>query len=889
MRRYRLWMVWTLVCALVGGLAGMPAAHAEQAAVKATLKNGLQVVIVRNTLAPAVSTVVNYRVGADETPAGFPGTAHALEHMMFRGSPGLTAAQLADIGSILGGNFNANTQQTVTQYLYTVPAADLDVALRIEATRMRALTVSAGDWQQERGAIIQEVAQDLSSPLYVLSTRLRQAMFRGTPYARDALGTKASFLKTTSAQLKRFHGRWYAPNNAILVVVGDVDPDAALAQVRARFEAIPARKLPPRPRIDLQPVEPQSLALDSDLPYALQVIALRMPGYDDPDYAAAEVLADVLKSRRGALYALVPEGKALGTDFMFDGMPKAGMAYAVAAFPAGGDAKALESEMRRILADIATNGVSADLVAAAKLQERRSAEVQKNSISGLAMVWSEAVAIRGLQSPDDDLKRIERVQVADVNRVARRYLDLDRSVTAVLTPRNSGKAVQAQGYGGQEHITLSEVKPTTLPAWARPAIERLSVPETKVNPVVSKLANGITLIVQPVDVSDSVSVLGHIKNRPELQVPPGKEGLNDVVEELFSYGTRDLDRLALQSAYDAIGAEGRAGREFAVETLTEHFEQAVALLAQNELQPSFPEQAFEVVRKQVADTVASRLESPSYLRERALLAAVFPPGDPTLREALPGTVQSITLDDVRSYYRAAFRPDLTTIVVIGKVTPERARAVIEKHFGRWSATGPRPQTDLPPVPLSTATAIAVPDASRVQDRVTLAQTMGLTRQHPDYYALQLGNTVLGGSFYSTRLTRDIRMAAGLVYGIDSALQMSKTRGLYLVQYACDPENVSKVYNMVRRELEQMQTTPVTDGELKRAQALLLHRIPLEEASVSDIAQRIVQRTVLDLPLDESARAARRYLELGAPDVRAAYAKWLRPAEFARVSQGPAPQ
>ena len=106
---------------------------------RATLTNGLQVIIVRNTLAPVVTTMVNYRVGSDEAPAGFPGMAHATEHMMFRGSPGLTADQLAAISAAFGGDDDADTQQAVTQYFFTTPAEDLEVALRIEATRMRDL------------------------------------------------------------------------------------------------------------------------------------------------------------------------------------------------------------------------------------------------------------------------------------------------------------------------------------------------------------------------------------------------------------------------------------------------------------------------------------------------------------------------------------------------------------------------------------------------------------------------------------------------------------------------------------------------------------------------------------------------------------------------------
>src|ERR1017187_1134155 len=106
---------------------------------RATLKNGLRVVIVRDPIAPVVTTVVNYEVGSDEAPEGFPGMAHALEHMMFRGNPDLTADQLAHISAAMGGNFDANTQQTITQYNFTVPADDLELALHVEALRMRGI------------------------------------------------------------------------------------------------------------------------------------------------------------------------------------------------------------------------------------------------------------------------------------------------------------------------------------------------------------------------------------------------------------------------------------------------------------------------------------------------------------------------------------------------------------------------------------------------------------------------------------------------------------------------------------------------------------------------------------------------------------------------------
>ena len=220
-------------------LAAPAWAAGGQDVLRATLANGLRVVIVKNTLAPVVTTEMNYLVGSNEAPEGFPGTAHALEHMMFRGSPGLSAEQLAHITALMGGQFNADTQQTVTQYFFTVPRDDLDTALHVEAERMKGILATEELWEKERGAIEQEVAQDLSNPEYLLNMQLLAELFKGTPYAHDALGTRPSFQQTSAAMLRQFYDTWYAPNNAILVIAGDVDPAADAGKGERAFRIHP--------------------------------------------------------------------------------------------------------------------------------------------------------------------------------------------------------------------------------------------------------------------------------------------------------------------------------------------------------------------------------------------------------------------------------------------------------------------------------------------------------------------------------------------------------------------------------------------------------------------------------------------------------------------------
>ncbi len=871
--------------------AGPAAAAAAPRAdvLRATLANGLRVILVRNTLAPVVSTSVNYLVGSDEAPAGFPGMAHAQEHMMFRGSPGLTADQLADIGALMGGDFNADTREGITQYLFTVPSDDLDVALHIEALRMRGVDDSTQGWDQERGAIEQEVARDMSDPGYVLYTKLRAYAYAGTPYSHDALGTRPSFDKTTAQMLQQFHARWYAPNNAVMVIVGNLELQPTLAQIRTLFGDIPRKTLPARPAVNLHPITATSFSVPTDQPNGVLMIAVRTPGARSRDFPALEVLSDVLSSRRFDLYGLVAQGKVLDAGFSLDPLPRSGLAYATAEFTAGSDNAALMKDVRDILAKVAQGGVPPELVQAAKIQEEREAGFERNSIEGLASIWSDAVTLYGLRSPDEDLQRIERVTTADVDRVAREYLVLDRAVSATLLPQGSGRPVVASGgFGGQESIALGQGQPTALPDWAQRAVARLSVPPLTTHPVVSTLPNGLTLIVQPEDVSNTVSVVGLVRSRADTETPPGQEGVDDLLDALLPFGTERLDRLAYQRALDAIGADEQAGTDFGVEALAPYFDKAVQLLADNELHPALPEAAMRLLQPQLTAAIAGRNRSPGYLAGRSLTAALFPATDPSLRQATPQSVHSLTMQDVRDYYQTVFRPDLTAIVVIGNVDPDTARNVIGKYFGAWTASGPKPDTDLPVAPPNKPREVSVPDASRVQDSVQLAQDLSLTRSSPDYYALNLGNAVLGGGFYSTRLSIQMRKNTGLVYTVGSQLQAGRTRAVYMIDYACDPQNVERAAGIATRLLTDMQLAPPRADELARVKALLLRQIPLGEGSEDAIAEGFLRRWELGLPLDEPTIAAKEYIALTGADVQAAFRKWIRPNDLVRVVRGPAP-
>jgi zinc protease len=483
-------------------------------------------------------------------------------------------------------------------------------------------------------------------------------------------------------------------------------------------------------------------------------------------------------------------------------------------------------------------------------------------------------------------KAYAAVTVEDVNRLARQLLDPDHAVTAILTPRASGKPAAGAGFGGSESFGGAPDHPVALPDWAATALATPHLPDPGDAPDVSILPNGLRLIVQPEHVSHTVSVYGQVRQVPAMQEPKGQEGIAALTRDLFDYGTRFHDRIAFREAVDALAARVQAGASFSLRVLTPEFADGMRLLAENELHPAFPPDAFAVARAQLADSLAGRLGTPGYLVGLALKRAVAPDGDPTLRQPGPDSVMALRLDDVPAFYAAAYRPDLTTIAVVGDVTPEQARRVVEDSFGAWHAEGPAPAIDLPPVGPNKPSVAEIADSSAKQDNVTLVETLGVPVDDPDRYALLLGNTVLGSGF-SSRLYQELRIRSGYVYSVGSDMDWSRTRADYALSFGADPANAEKSRQLAVRSLRDLQANPVSEGELTRAKAELLRRLPMLRASVGGIAGQYLRLIDQGRPLDSARRAAEQYLTIDAGDIQRAFAKWIRPDDLAQVTRGPA--
>ncbi len=415
------------------------------------------------------------------------------------------------------------------------------------------------------------------------------------------------------------------------------------------------------------------------------------------------------------------------------------------------------------------------------------------------------------------------------------------------------------------------------------------MPASALDPTTSALPNGITLIVQPESISDSVLVFGEVRSNPALQEPSGQEGVSSVLDEMFDYGTATQDRNAFQRALDDIGSSINAGTGFALQTTSSDFDRGVSLLAQNELTPRLDEQTLGIARQRTAAALQASLNGSHTEAVREADRKLLPPGDPELREPTMSSLSGITLADVQSYYAQVFRPDITTIVVIGNVNPEHARSTIEKAFGAWHAGGTPPNLELPPVPVNPPGDVHVAPPAMRQDNVTLEQMVSIRRTDPAYYALEVGNAVLGGGAggpEQSRLFRDLRQNSGLVYYVNSKLAVGQTRARFHIDFACAANNLTRAQQIVDNDIERLQTENAGQFELELTKASVVRRLQIGQSSTDAIGNALLSNSTSGLPLDEDHIAAQRYLATDAAAVRSAMATYIKPQNFVRTIEGP---
>ena len=449
----RAWRVWAASVALMTAVVPPVWAQVFNPTTK-TLDNGLQVVVVENHRAPIASHMVWYKVGAaDETP-GKSGIAHFLEHLMFKGTPAVPPGEFSKIVARNGGRDNAFTSSDYTAYFQNIAVDRLELVMKMEADRMRNLTLAEADVKSELEVVKEERrSRTDNDPAALLHERLEAALFLNHPYRRPIIGWPDELNGLTRDDALAFYKRWYAPNNAILIVAGDVEPAKVFALAETYYGPLKPESVPPRIRAEEPPqagarqvtladprvkqpswtrlyVAPsQATAADKTVPPALDVLAEILSGGATSRLYKALVVDQGLAASASAWY----ESGALdqGT-FGFAASPRPGVAMDKVQ-------AAMNAEIARLLRD----GVSEDEVRRAKTRLRAEVVYARDSLHTAARVLGEALTTgQGVADVEDWPNRIDAVTAQQVAAAARAVLDDNASATGLLLPARLQEARQ---------------------------------------------------------------------------------------------------------------------------------------------------------------------------------------------------------------------------------------------------------------------------------------------------------------------------------------------------------------------------------------------------------------------------------------------------------------
>jgi zinc protease len=442
--------VLALLVAVSAGLLPLQGARAKVFdPVSYTLDNGLQVVVVVNRRAPIVHHSVWYRVGAADETAGESGLAHFLEHLMFKGTETLAPGEFSDIIAANGGRENAFTSWDYTGYFQTVAADRLEIMMKNEADRMANLRLTDEVVLPEREVVREERRSRIDNdPGSQLAEMSRAVQFINHPYRIPIIGWDHEIEELSTAAAEAFYEKWYAPNNAILIVAGDVDPERVRALAEKYYGAIPAKDVPERRRVAEPPQNaPREVRLESPRVRQAQIqVSYLAPSYrqaelnggDNAPYAL-QVLSEIIGGGATArLYSrlVVEQGiaGAAGAGYRPTNYDYSTFSFYVAPRP-GGDLAALEAALRAEIADLLENGVTDEEVAAAKRRLVAGAVFARDNLSTAPRVIGAALTTGGsLEQVEAWPERIAAVTTGDVNAALEEVLRDEHSVTSYLLP-----------------------------------------------------------------------------------------------------------------------------------------------------------------------------------------------------------------------------------------------------------------------------------------------------------------------------------------------------------------------------------------------------------------------------------------------------------------------
>jgi zinc protease len=868
------------------GLA--PAAGATEVLIpytEYTLDNGLRLIVHQDTKAPIVAVNVWYHVGSKNEEPGKTGFAHLFEHLMFNGSENHDDEYFKPFERVGATDQNGTTGQDRTNYFQNVPKTAVDMALWMESDRMGHLlgAVTQEKLDEQRGVVQNEKRQRDNQPYGKVWYSLFEGVFpEGHPYSWLPIGSMADLDAASLEDVQNWFKTYYGPNNAVIVVAGDITPEEALAKVQKYFGDIPPG--PPIAKFDAWEVRlPQDKyeVMQDRVPQARYYKAWGGPRVTAPDYDQLELAAAVLgQGKNSRLYERLVYKDQIATSasaFVYGGEIAGFFMVSVEVQP-GGDLeqvkRAVDEEIERLM----TGGIRPEELERVKTGQRAGFVRGVERVGGFGGK-SDVLASGAVYAGDPGFYRtgLARLDAA--------------------TPASVREAMGRWLTAGAYHL---DVLPFPELKASGPGADRSAVPATASFPAASfdafertTLSNGLKLVVAPrhaVPVVDMQLVLDAGFAADQF----GEAGTAKLAMAMLDEGTKTRSALQISEELARLGANLGAGGSLDTSSVTlsalkEHLDKSLELYADVVLNPSFPDSELERLRKQALAGIQQEKTSPRTMALRTMPALLYGEGhaysNPLTGSGTEESVRRITRQALVDYHGTWFKPNNATLVVVGDTTMAEIRPKLEKAFGRWQA-GEVPRKNLAPVPARGGERVFLIDRPGAEQSIILAGDLAPPMGGMDEAALETMNEILGGSSVTGRLGKNLREDKSWSYGAFSFIADAKGQRPFIAYAPVQTDKTKESMAEIRKELSGIVSDrPVTAEELDTAKATQTLSLPGRWETAGAVMGDLSDIVVFGLPDDYWNRYADAIRAVSATQVMDAAKEAIRPGALTWVVVG----
>jgi zinc protease len=868
---------------------------------KYTLSNGLEVILREDHRLPIVAVNLWYHVGPANETAGRTGFAHLFEHMMFQGSGHVGDDQHFKLLEGAGASMiNGTTDFDRTNYMEDIPSNQLELALWLESDRMGFLLdrLDQPKLSNQQDVVRNERRQSVENQPYgLVEEELFHQLFpQGHPYYASVIGSHADIQAAKLEDVKDFFRRYYAPNNASLAIVGDIDVAKTKALVEKYFGSI--ARGPAVPAVDAKtpPISSERRAVVKDKVELPRVyLAWITPSIFQPGDAEADLTARILGgSKASRLYkSLVFDNKIAQTVTANQQSLLLGSVFQISATAKPGHtAEELEKAIDAELASYAANGPTDEELAAAQNALYSSTVLSLENYGSFGGVANRLNLYNHfLHDPgalNHDLARYAALMPASLKAFAAAHLQPAHRVVVygvpgekALPPNPPAAPVAAAAPAptpppSKEPWRSDVPKPGPTPKASLPAAQSFQLP------------NGLT--VYWIESHALPIVAGQLVVRSGSAADPaGLPGLAAFTAAMLDEGTKTRDALAIAAQLEGLGANLTTGSTFdgsyvTFDVLKPNAEQALAIVSDVSLGPTFPEKDVERVRGDRLTSLLQQRDSPFQIAFRVMYPALYGPNHPYGHVPL-GTeeaLKKITRDDIAGFYRSSYSPANAALVLAGDLTEAEARRLATQAFGSWS--GQAVAALAPPAPTTIPERVVLVDmASAPQTAVGIVQ-LGVKRSDPDFERLNVMNTILGGLF-SSRINLNLREKHGYTYGAFSSLVETRGVGPLFVGSAVRADVTGASVREMLNEAQAMTQAEVTPDELALAKDSIARSLPALFETTRNAVGTVGSLFLFELPPDYYAGLLGRLASMTAAEVFAATKRHLAPERMLVVAVG----